>query len=261
MVNSVNDAFSKEFIRLSMIDIEGLNHKEIRKTSILYVEKCFYTLSTYLIYTKVHLYFSNPYTLFGFGQIMKFHNRADQIKYLAVEIDLTEHIKYGATWAQFIPNIASVFTGLRTLGVIFLEVHEKWNWYGERVCIDKHPWETAPEEYKRALQNLKASVRGGKFVLYLSGLNYDDYDLVKSELDDMWSSEDHRAWGLAYPPNQKLILRRLVLDAECRKDCIAEENEKGRIQALELQNEEEEWLRKGPHQWTGCCTDYYGVEW
>ena len=212
----IEDPVDIEFQRLSNIDPNWLGDSSLsrmRKTSIFYVSKRFYTVSTYLFYTCGEIYFSDPFRLYRFGQIMLHYGRAQQIGNLILEIDLTAgprinvcrpqltmH-KHGEPWSRLVPDIAPVFTGLRTLSIIFLEIHEKWSWHNQTTFIDRYPHEEEPDLFWTIRRGLKRSLRGGKFTCFISGNWNDEYREIRDEMDEEGKNRPNDSWGEPWPWN------------------------------------------------------------
>ena len=143
---------------------------------------------------------------------MELYGRSKQIKCLVLKIDLMIKPKYGELWAKFVPDIASAFPGLRTLSIIYIEIHERFRSYDSTSFYDKVPWDESPTAYRRTLQNLQKSLRGGRFVLYFDGRRGDG-ELVMEEMHEEAKLNPGRSWGDPWPWNL-MGLPMLKLNAE-----------------------------------------------
>ena len=97
---------------------------------------------------------------------MKLYGRTQQITTLALEIDITGNTRYGDLWVRFVPDIASTFTALKSIGLIFLEVEIKCNWYGSLTFYEGYP-DGQGEKFDKVKENLKLALKGGDFMTFI----------------------------------------------------------------------------------------------
>ena len=189
-----------EFQRLSRIDPTSfcaVSTDRIRKISIFYVNRRFYDVATHLFYKHGEFYFTNPYTIFRFGRLMTVSGRASQLRNLILEIDLTYKVDENGDvlrggWADFAPDITSLFSGLKALFVMFVDARHTRNWYGGVYNYCLHPYDL--EVWPQVISNLRKAAKGGKYGVHLWSIYRDAEIQIRAEMDEIGKAQPELIW-------------------------------------------------------------------